>query len=350
MRRNGISNLSFAVSVILVTLCTLSLFAETIYVDSANGRDSNDGTKEKPIQTFGQAANLVNSSSEAGPSVIKIAPGTYEIEKAVIFENERSYTEKNRLIIEATILPDDPNWKPALMPIISSTENPGKPDVLTETHSFKVKLNHVTIRGLKLMGNPSDNNWHGCIERIGENLDDMVVRQCVFDGKTEGSKIYSAALATGDRFIVENCIFKNCHACTVFWDGLEGIGGKGNAMRNCIVDGAYISGVWTCQTEEDFGFSNNIVTNCEYLWMRKRGDEQKYRLEDCIVTGNKYYSGYGVASGARGQTGPEVTFEEKNVIKAGEVVFVKDESLRNYLHVKPGTLGSELCAGLFKKP
>ena len=120
-------------------------------------------------------------------------------------------------------------------------------------------------------------------------------------------------------------------------------------MRYCIVDGAYISGVWTCQTAEDFDFHHNIVTRSEYLWMRKPGDKQKYRLNDCIVTSNRYYSGYGVANGPTGQTGPEVTYEGKNVIKEGEVTLVKDKRARNYLHIAEGTFGSELGAGLFKK-
>ncbi len=120
-------------------------------------------------------------------------------------------------------------------------------------------------------------------------------------------------------------------------------------MKYCIVDGGYISGVWTCQTAEDFKFHHNIITRSEYFWMRKVGGHQKYRLADCIITNNKYYSGYGVASGATGQTGPEVTYLEKNVIKKGEVMLLKDKRARNYLHPAADTLGSDLGAGLFKQ-
>ncbi len=72
-------------------------------------------------------------------------------------------------------------------------------------------------------------------------------------------------------------------------------------------------------------------------------------MYDCVVTNNKYYSGYGVASGPTGQTGSEVTYDEKNVIKEGEVVLEKDKGSRHYLHPVPGTLGYDLGAGLFKK-
>ncbi|MHC4751305.1 MAG: hypothetical protein ACYTFW_15720 [Planctomycetota bacterium] len=84
--------------------------------------------------------------------------------------------------------------------------------------------------------------------------------------------------------------------------------------------------------------------------MRKRIDNpRKYRVHDCIVTNNKNYSAYGIESGPTGQTGAEVTYQEKNVIKEGKVVLVKDKRARNYMHVFEGTFGSDLGAGLFRK-
>jgi len=326
--------------------------AETIHVDSRNGNDANPGTEEKPLQTIGQAAAIVNGSTQPGPTTIVIAPGTYSLSKCVALATKRPYTEKERLVIRAAALPDEPTWMPALMPIILSTEDPREPqqlDKLTETYSLKIEVSHVTVRGLKFLGNPLSRNWHCCVSRTGENLDDLVITQCMFVGDRDTLDIYCAALATGDLLVVDHCIFANCHACAVYWDGPRGIPGKGCAMRYCIVDGAYISGVWTCQTAEDFEFHHNIVTGSQYLWMRKAGDHQKYQLHDCIVANNKYYSGYGVESGPTGQTGPEVTYEEKNIIKSGEVVLEKDRRARDYLHLIKGALGSELGAGLFTK-
>lgn len=333
------------VSVILVP----AAIAETLYVDSRSGNDDNPGTKGKPLQTIGKAAVIVNGKQEAGPTTIKIGQGVYNLTEAVIFENTRAYTKEKRLTIEATVLPDDLQWKPASMPIILSTEDTGKPNVLTETYSLKIKISHVTIRGLKFLGNPLSNNWHACIERLGEGLDDLLVTQCMFVGDKDALDIYCPAIATGDRFVVDHCIFHNCNASAVFWDGFEGIVGNGCAMRYCIVDGSYISGVWTCQTAEDFEFHHNIITRCEYFWLRKAGDKQKYRVSDCVVSNNQYYSGYGTAAGATGLTGPEITYYEKNVTVEGEVVLEKNKKTRNYLHVVDGTLGSDLGAGLFKK-
>lgn len=336
-------------ALIFFTMLVTDVMAETLYVNSRNGDNKNPGTQEKPLQTISKAAEIVNNKTEGGPTIIKIEPGIYNLNQTVVFKNNRPYTEKDRLIIEASILPEDPQWNPSLMPVILSTEDPRKPEgnTLTQTYSIKIKISHVTIRGLKFLGNPLLNNWHCCVERIGENLEDLVITQCMFVGNRDTSNIYCAALATGDRFVVDRCIFYKCHASAVFWDGLEAIGGKRCAMRYCIVDGGNISGVWTCQTAEDFEFHYNIITNCEYFWMRKPGDTQKYRIHNCIVTNNRYYSGYGIESGPTGKTGPEVTFDEKNIVKEGKVILVKDKTTKNYLHVTKETFGSDLGAGLF---
>jgi len=345
--------LGFVLIVFTVVAIATNTLAETIYVDVRNGSDKNPGIKEKPVKTIEHAAEIVNRNTEPGPATIKIAPGIYSLNESVEVNGTRLYTEKQRLLIEATILPDDQQWRPSLMPVILSIEDPRKQDGLSEltaTYELKIGTSHVTIRGLKFMGNPLLRNWHCCLSRIGNNLDDLLVMQCMFVGDRNTMDVYCAALATGDRFVVDHCIFLNCHACTVFWDGPQGVAGKACSMRYCIVDGAYISGVWTCPTAEDFEFHHNIVLRSEYFWMREKIDNPRtYRLNDCIVTDNKNYSGYGVESGPTGLTGAEVNYEEKNIIKQGTVVLEKDKRARNYLHPVVGSLGSDLGAGLFMK-
>jgi len=341
------------ITVLIIAILTTNAPAEKIYVDARNGSDDNPGTKDNPVRTVGRAAVIVNGGTGKGQTTIIIAPGIYNLTESVEFGGTRQYTEKERLIIEAAVLPDDPQWKPALMPVILSVEDPrrqGSLDGLTATYGIKIAVSHVTIRGLKFLGNPLLRNWHNCISRIGDDLDDLLVTQCMFVGDKDVAGIYSAVLATSDRFVVDHCIFRNCHACTVFWDGPRGIAGKGCSMRYCIVDGAYISGVWTCQTAEDFEFHHNIITRSEYFWMRKRIDNpRKYRLYDCVVTDNKNYSGYGIESGPTGLTGAEVTYEERNIIEKGTVVLEKDKRARNYLHPAAGSPGSDFGAGLFMK-
>jgi hypothetical protein len=220
---------------------------------------------------------------------------------------------------------------------------------LTWTFDMKIKISHVTIRGLKFLGNPLPNNWHCPLECLGNDLKDVLVMQCLFAGDSDTLRIYCAVITDGSQFVVDHCIFHDCHACAVFWDGERGVVSKQNAMRYCIVDGARIAGVWTCDTDEDFEFHNNIVTRSEYFWMRKRGAPKQYRVADCVITDNTNYSGYGIESGPIGKTGPEIVFAEKSVVKEGNVVLEKKNTSRNYLHAVPGALGSELGAGLFKK-
>ena len=335
------------VCLLLVAISGTSGRSETLYVDIRTGNDGNPATRNEPLKSLERAAVLVNGRAGSGYAIIIVGAGLYSLSHPVTFAGSRTFTEQDRLTIRASILPDDPQWRPDLMPVLASVENPSRPPAPgrpSETYSLKVQTSHVTIQGLKFLGNPLAYNWHCCIERIGEHLDDLLVTQCVFAGNRDTSDIYCAALATGDRFIVDHCTFSGCHACTVFWDGADGVGGQHCAMRYCIVRNARISAVWTCQTADDLEFYHNIVGDSEYLWMRKPGDRQTYRIEDCVAVDNRCFSGYGVASGPTGQTGPEVTFERSNVITEGDLAFVPTLPLR----VAQDSVGANLGAGLFR--
>ncbi|MFC1793696.1 right-handed parallel beta-helix repeat-containing protein [Planctomycetota bacterium] len=352
MRQRSVSECRIVFAMLIIAILTPLVTAEVLYVDGIMGNDKNPGTKEKPLYTLGKAATLVNNNPNSGPTIIKILPGIYNLTQAVVFNNSRPYTKKDRLTIEAQVLPDDPGWKPQLMPMILSTEdprNPEKPDLITGTYGIKIKLSHVTIRGLRFLGSPVPNNMHAPIERIDKGLEDLLVTQCMFVGGKDSFDIYCPVIATGHKFMVDHCIFHNCHASAVFWDGPEGISGKNNAMRYCIVDGGFISGVWTCQTSDDFEYHHNIVTNTEYFWMRKKTERPiRYKLNDCIINVNKF-SGYGIESGPTGETGAEITYDRTNVIISARISLVEDKNKRDYMHVVPGTFGSDLGAGLFTK-
>ena len=349
--------LSWGIIYITVSLCFCCglLHAETIYVSSDQGKDSNPGTKNKPIQTIAHAAAIVNDSNGPGPTTIKITPGAYCIPEMVVFKNSRQYTTDKRFTIEATVLPDDPNWTPAIMPVILSTVKGEGSDSEKHAIAIKIEVSHATVRGIKFLGNPRPRTWGYSIFRSGKNFDDLVISQCMFVGDEQALPYNCPICANGQSVVVDHCIFYKSDIPAIFWDAEDGIS-KGNAMRYCIVDGADIAAIWTCQTDMDFDFHNNIITRSQYVWMRAPNNRKKYIIRDCIITENKYKSGYGTAAVINGQTGPEVTFEEKNVIKQGNVqlekAIVTADALsvvrsRGYLHVVPGTLGSDLGAGLF---
>ncbi|MEN6387265.1 MAG: right-handed parallel beta-helix repeat-containing protein [Phycisphaerales bacterium] len=327
------------------------IHADIIFINNQTGSDENPGTKQKPLKTLLKAAEITNNNSFKSGLIIRLSPGIYNLDQTLIFNNSR-FSAKNRLIIEAEILPDDPNWHPDLMPIIISSQYPvQKTDYAkqTETYSIKIKNSYVTVQGLKFLGNPLLNNWHCCLERVGVNLEDLLVRQCMFIGAENTLNVYCAALATGDKFVLENNIFYHCDSAVVFWDGPGKVPGKDNALRNCIIYGSKMAAVWTCQTSYDFDFRNNIVSNCEYFWLRQKGDIQRYRLYDSIITGNRFYSGYGLETGPTGVSGKEVSFEEKDIVKDGILLLDMDKLAKSYLHPKQGTFGSDIKAGLCAK-
>jgi hypothetical protein len=225
------------------------------------------------------------------------------------------------------------------------------------TYGFKIEVSHVTIRGLKFLGSPAVHNRYYPIRRDGNKLEDLLVTQCLFVGDRHASPIHVAIIARGHGLVVDHSIFYNCKNSVVFWTA-EGGTSRGNAMTYCIVDGGYRTGVWVTDTAEDFDFHHNVITRCEYFFMREAKNRRTYRLHDCIVTNNKYYSGYGSAGGPAGVTDSEIAYDESNIVKAGEVILETDrvrpaelsaDLPRNYLHVAPGSLGSALGAGLFKK-
>jgi hypothetical protein len=139
MGQRNMTNHWFTFAVLAVAIFGANVAAEVLYIDGISGDDSSPGTKDKPLKTISKAAGIVNGKTEPGPTIIKILPGIYNLTETVIFRSSRPYTQKERLTIEATILPDDPTWKPQLMPVILSTEDTGKPDVLTETYSLKIQ-------------------------------------------------------------------------------------------------------------------------------------------------------------------------------------------------------------------
>ena len=357
MKRREELNCRLVLLVTVIAILAPLVNAEVLYVDDTNGNDANPGTENKPVRTITRAAAIVNESEEPGPTTIKIRPGAYCITETVVFENSRLYSKNKRFIIEATVLPDDKDWIPAMMPVVLSTVKGEGSSTEKHAIAMKVEVNHATVRGIKFLGNPRPRTWGYSIFRMNKGLNDLIVTQCMFVGDEQALPYNSPICANGQGLVVDHCIFYQCDIPVIFWDAEGGLS-RGNAMRYCIVDGADIAAVWTCQTDIDFDFHHNIITRSQYFWMRAPNNKKKYIVRDCIVTDNKYDSGFGTASAIYGQTGPEVAFEEKNVIRRGTVqlekTLVTPESLsvvrpRGYLHVVAGTPGCELGAGLFKK-
>ena len=117
------------------------------------------------------------------------------------------------MVIEATIPPDYPEWKPPLMPVIlsnGSPQEPAKPGMRAETSGLKIEISHVTIRGLKFLGNPIMEVWYYPIFREGKNLEDLVVTQCLFIMDSNAITSNVAVIANGHGLVLDHCIFYHC--------------------------------------------------------------------------------------------------------------------------------------------
>ncbi|MBN1846490.1 MAG: hypothetical protein JW810_12445 [Sedimentisphaerales bacterium] len=324
--------------------------AEVLYVDARQGSDANPGTQERPLASLADAADRIRRFDAPGPTEIRIAPGRYPLAETVLLACRRAYSEKDRLTLRAAILPDDPNWIDQSMPTILSIQQPerrGAPGSPSETYGIQVRMNHVTLRGLRFLGSAVPYNMYCPVERVGKDLTDLEITQCVFAGDPNGLDIYCAALATGDRFVVDHCRFRRCQACVVYWDGPEQIAGRQNAMQYCIVDQARMAAVWTCQTAEDLAFHNNIILRSNYVWMRKPQDRQVYRWRDCVLAQNAHESGYGLADGPLGPTGPEVRFLRQNVRTMQRITRTNDPQTRTGPLALTTMPEGDLGAGLF---
>ena len=347
---------SFFLFFIICLLTTEVLFAKTadsqvIYVDCNTGNDNNKGTVDAPIYSIHKAAEIIKSKGN-NIYIAKINPGIYVLDKHVSISTEKDMAGK-RIVIEASILPDDPSWTPDKMPVIISRSKSGEimlDDAFIKDYwitGFYVDESHVTIRGLKFLGHNHPRNIYYPISRFNKVKTDLLVEQCMFLGDLQTSSIQVGIIAHGDSIRVDHCIFYGANNSVVYWED-SGNGIKtGNSLTYCIVYGATENGVYPCYTDKDFIFKNNVVSNCKIFWsICPEFNTAQYSLDNCVVINCKIYTG-------DGEKPATFTLNETNVIKEGNISLRKINTIweplpKDHLHVIPGTLGYDLNAGLFK--
>ena len=329
----------------------LTIMAQSVYVDSNIGNDNNTGTKESPVFSINKAAEIVDNTGNDFYK-IKINPGIYILNKHVEVATKKTMLNK-RIVIEASILPDNSIWTPEKMPIIISRSNAGEimadDDFLRDNWitCFYINESHVTIRGLKFLGYNYPTKIFYPITRFNKLKTDLLIEQCMFLGDLQTASIQVCIIAHGDSVKVDHCVFYNANNSVVYWHD-SGNGYKtGNSMTNCIIYGASESAVYTCYADNDFLFKNNIVSNCKIFWSKcPQFNNAAYSLDSCIVVNCKIHKGNGADSLA-------FTLNETNVIKEGRISLRMINTIwepfpNDHLHIIPGTLGYNLGAGLFK--
>jgi Protein of unknown function (DUF1565) len=346
-----------------ITAQTTSIPADgNVYLNSKSGNDTNTGSKESPLKTLSEAAKRVSQASGEGAITVFLSPGVYGMNETADFNPaNRKFSSTDRLIIRASVLPDDINWSPAEMPVLISTmpfsEEKNDKGEITGGQNFGilVQSSHVTIQGLRILGEPvHENPSKGVLVRNypivwdGKDLEDLRITQCLFMGNKLAIPNHLAVLSNGKALEVDHCVFYGVKDAVVMWNTPA----TNSSMHHNLVIDSYGAVVWTWSATNDFKFYNNVISNANVLWVLDKGEKESFAIENSIIVGYKAYVNKGGGPQGFGEKAkPEKLKKGKNVIlkSTGKLQIIEDQTSKSYLHIKAGTLGSNLGAGLFTK-
>jgi hypothetical protein len=331
-----------------------------IYVNANTGKNNNDGARSSPLQTLSEAAKRINSVKGKGAITIYLSKGVYGMAETADFNPVNwELTKETRLTIRAEVLPDDADWNPADMPVLFSTmpfsvEKNDKNEVTGgQNFGMLIQNSHVTIQGLRILGEPvHENPFKGVLIRNypivweGKNLEDLRITQCLFIGSKYAIPNHLAVLANGKALEVDHCLFYGVKDAVVMWNSPA----TNSSMHHNLIVDSYGGVVWTWSATEDFKFYNNVISNANVLWILEKEEKLSYRMDNSIVVGyNSLANKGGGPQGFGEKADPAKIKINKDVIlkKEGKLEIVDDQTSKLYLHIKPGTLGSDLGAGLF---
>jgi hypothetical protein len=334
----------------------------SIYLNPKIGKDINDGTKENPLKTLNEAANRVNQSVNEEAITVYLSPGVYGLNETVtISSTKKKFTSKNRLVIRAEILPDDSNWQPSDMPIILSTmpfsEEKNAKGEITGGQNFGILIqdSHVTIQGLRILGEPvHENPSNGILVRNypvvweGKDLEDLHITQCLFMGNKLAIPNHLPILSNGKSLELDHCVFYGVKDGVVMWNSPASLS---SIHHNLFIDN-YGGIVWTWSATPDLKFYNNVISNANVLWVLNKDEKDSFTIENSVILGYQSFVNKGGGPlGFGDKANTEKLILKNNVIlkKEGKLEIIEDQTNKLYLHVKPGTLGANLGAGLFSK-
>jgi len=337
----------------LKLLCTsillavsMHLYPQTIYVDAVNGKEEAKGNKADPLSSLEKAITMANGFTGNEPVNIRLAPGLYVISHEMAVRTEKTVADNLKFTIEAIIMPDDANWQPDKMPVIQSVSANNSNVQFTHAVAFLVAKNNVSFKGLKFVGNASpDVAYYYPITRENESLNGLEVSQCYFIGEKNSTRLQSGLWTHGAGIHVDHCIFYNCRCGMVLIKGIKDL-----SITNSIIYGAYETALWFGASDEPFEFSNNIVTHCNFFWVRPKDTKPSYTFSNSLITENDNYMGY-ISNDLI--PAPENNLKEIGIRKTGHVklVEIKTDEFQphDYLNLSPESDGSDMHAGIFKQ-
>ncbi len=345
----------------------------TFHVNPQTGADANPGTKEKAFKTLPAAIDRINELKGEGAATIMLSPGNYALDRQTSLKANRKYSKAGRLTIRAELLPGDAKWDTGKMPTLIHSMPLARAGF---TFGILVETNHVTFQGIKFLGMPGvETPRAGVLNRVypigrmDRRLDDLEIAQCVFAGDKVTNPNHLGVLANGNGINVHHCVFHGVKLTVVYWTA----GSTGHSMTNCLVNGAYGSGIWTTEVAEDFVFRDNVIANSNYVWTYqsgtlaqrdpdavKRGEKKDllrekktvhYRVVNSLFAGNKKMACSGTGANL-GFKEIDASFLELNGTKVTEesVAIEMDETRKDYLHPVAGSAAAKIGAGLFLNP
>lgn len=329
----------------------------TLFLNPGAGRDNNTGTKDNPLRTLNEAARRVNSLRGTGAVTILLSEGIYSLDSVAKFQPaDWKFTRNDRLTIRAVSLPDDSNWQPAKMPVVISVMPLAKDNFGTTAYGIQVETDHVTIQGLRVLGMPvHEKPAEGVVQRVypivreGRDLDDLRITQCLFIGDRIALPNHLPILVDGQSIVVDHCVFYHVKDAVVFF--LSDRPAEHCEMHHNLMIGNYGAAVWSWSLAPDFKYYNNVVANTNIFWVLNKNEQVSFNLSNSMVLGYNELVNKGGGALDFGSAGDanKLNFGANVIIqKDAKVDVVEDQTKRDYLHLKPGSPGANLGAGLFQ--
>lgn len=338
----------FVVVYFLLLFCSSLAIAQTYYVDAQNGDDLNIGTSSAPFQSLEYAARQANLQTGNNAIVIRVLPGIYLLEDKVVINPVKIMRDSTRYTIEAAIMPDDEQWSPEKMPVIQSSSDNNSTTQFPHATGMLVAADHVTIRGLKFLGNANPRaDYYYPISKEDPSLRDLVVSQCYFIGDKEAAKIQGGVWAHGEGNVISHCVFYECRNGVLFFNNVDGF-----TIEYSIIYGSYESAFWFGPADYQFRFSNNIVAgNANFLVGPK---ELKYSsvFSSSVIVDNDGFVGYWSRAEQKVVQISKPDIELDQVTRSGRIILDTNDDVKpgkRHIHLSMNSAGANLGAGIFIK-
>ncbi|MCT1531735.1 DUF1565 domain-containing protein [Sphingobacterium daejeonense] len=315
---------------------------QTIYVDPVIGNDSNSGRLESPLKTLEQAVAKIDSLPPSKSPTIKLKPGLYMLKEKIVLQ----VNDKSSLTIEAEIISGAKDWDPYKMPVIGSISGNNSNVQFPHSAGLLVDMDNVTIRGLKFIGNSNPTiSYYYPISKKDTSFTGLNIQQCYFIGERNSAPIQAAIWAHGRGTNIDHCIFYECKNALVLIENV-----KDFSLTHSIIYGAYEAAVWFGPYLSEFQFKNNIISNCNYFWLRKIGTYPTYHFKNSLFAGNKNFMGFYTDNGLKVAERNE--HSEDKTLRTKDNVHLKTVDLNglfnDYLHPSDNKIVDIYKSGIFQ--